>query len=260
MSKLDETIITKAIISTFYEKLSSSIKSDVIIVGAGPSGLTASYYLSGAGLKVVVIEKKLSIGGGIWGGGMMFNSIVVQDMGKQILDEFNVKTVEFEKSYFTADSIETVTAITSASCNAGTRFFNLFYFEDLMIRGKDITGTVVNWTPVEMTGLHVDPLCMESAFLVDTSGHDAVVANTIQHKIGDVLLTETGRILGEKSMWAEKGEEGIIDNTKEIYPSVFVAGMAANAVFGGYRMGPIFGGMLVSGKVVAEHIIRRISK
>jgi ribulose 1,5-bisphosphate synthetase/thiazole synthase len=31
--------------------------------------------------------------------------------------------------------------------------------------------------------------------------------------------------------------------------------MAANASFGGPRMGPIFGGMLISGKKVAETII-----
>lgn len=260
MEKLDEVSITQAIISTFYEKLNGCIKSDVIIVGGGPSGLTASYYLARAGLKVTVIEKKLSVGGGMWGGGMMFNSIVVQDAGKQILDEFGVKTVEFQKAYFTADSIEAVASITSASCKAGARFFNLFCLEDVMIKGNDITGIVVNWTPVEMTGLHIDPLCMESAFLVDASGHDAAVANIMQDKMGAVLLTETGQILGEKSMWADKGEEGIIENTKEIYPSVFVAGMAANAVFGGFRMGPIFGGMLVSGKTVAEQIIRRLNR
>jgi thiamine thiazole synthase len=34
--------------------------------------------------------------------------------------------------------------------------------------------------------------------------------------------------------------------------------MSANATFGSYRMGPIFGGMLLSGKKVAEEIHRRL--
>ena len=39
-----------------------------------------------------------------------------------------------------------------------------------------------------------------------------------------------------------------------------VAGMAANATAGGPRMGPIFGGMLLSGEKVAQLIIKRLKK
>ncbi|GAH69977.1 unnamed protein product, partial [marine sediment metagenome] len=49
-------------------------------------------------------------------------------------------------------------------------------------------------------------------------------------------------------MWAEVAEKKIVENTKEVYPGLIVAGMAANAVCGTHRMGPIFGGMLLSGK------------
>ena len=53
-------------------------------------------------------------------------------------------------------------------------------------------------------------------------------------------------------MWAEIGEREIIGNTQEVYPGLIVAGMAANAVFGAPRMGPIFGGMLLSGERAAQ--------
>jgi thiamine thiazole synthase len=36
--------------------------------------------------------------------------------------------------------------------------------------------------------------------------------------------------------------------------------MCANAVFGGPRMGPIFGGMLLSGKKVAQDLLKRWKK
>jgi thiamine thiazole synthase len=72
------------------------------------------------------------------------------------------------------------------------------------------------------------------------------------NKIGSKLRTKTGEVIGEKPMWAEVGEKEIIENTKEVYPGLIVAGMAANAVFGSPRMGAIFGGMLLSGKVAAE--------
>jgi len=58
-------------------------------------------------------------------------------------------------------------------------------------------------------------------------------------------------------MWAELGEAQILENTREVYPGLYVTGMSANATFGSYRMGPIFGGMLLSGRKVAELIIER---
>ena len=59
-------------------------------------------------------------------------------------------------------------------------------------------------------------------------------------------------------MHAEIGERMIMENTKEIFPGVFVSGMSCNAVFGAPRMGPIFGGMLMSGKKVANLILNKL--
>ena len=53
-------------------------------------------------------------------------------------------------------------------------------------------------------------------------------------------------------MWAERAESLTLENTREVFPGLYVAGMSANATFGGPRMGAIFGGMLLSGKKVAE--------
>ncbi len=61
--------------------------------GAGPSGMIAAYYLAREGVKTVVFERGLRVGGGMPGGGMMFNTIVVQDEAKSILDEYGINTV-----------------------------------------------------------------------------------------------------------------------------------------------------------------------
>ena len=53
-------------------------------------------------------------------------------------------------------------------------------------------------------------------------------------------------------------KKSILNNTKEVYSGVYVAGMAANAVFGDHRMGPIFGGMLLSGQKAADLITMEI--
>ena len=46
-----------------------------------------------------------------------------------------------------------------------------------------------------------------------------------------------------------------MENTKRLYPGLYASGMAANNVSGGFRMGPIFGGMFLSGKKVADLIM-----
>jgi len=103
--KLKDEIITKAIVERFTEKFIKNLNQDVIIAGAGPAGLTTAYYLAKQGYNVSIYERKLSIGGGMWGGGMMFNEIVVGDNGKEILDEFGVTYRKYLNGYYTADSL-----------------------------------------------------------------------------------------------------------------------------------------------------------
>ena len=256
--KLDDIIISKTIIESFSKKLIDNLESDVAIAGGGPAGLVAAYYLAKAGKKVVLFERKLSVGGGMWGGGMMFNEIVLQRDGIKVLQEFGIRFKQKEKGYFVADAIEAVATITSKAVKAGATIFNSISVEDVMIRGKRVTGLVLNWTSVEMAGLHVDPLTVRAKFVIDATGHPAEVANIIVKKVGPRLKTKTGSIMGEKSMWAEVGEKTILQNTKEIYPGVYVCGMCCNAVFGAPRMGPIFGGMLLSGKKAAKLLLKKV--
>jgi len=261
MSKkaLNDIVISRAIIEKFSEKLIKSLKTDVAIVGAGPAGLVAAYYLASEGVKVSLFERKLSIGGGMWGGGMMFNEIVVQDSGRKILREFGVPVKKYRENYFTADSIQAVSTICSKATLAGAKIFNLIEVEDLMIKNNVVKGLVINWSAVSMANLHVDPISMESRFVVDATGHHCEVSRLLEKKAKIKLATETGGVVGEKSMWAESGENAMLANTREIFPNVYVAGMAANAVFGSPRMGPIFGGMLISGERVAQLIKGRLS-
>src|SRR3989339_1813979 len=98
--KLDDVTISKMIVEGFTKDFLDYMECDVAIVGGGPAGMTAGYYLAKKGKKVVLFERKLSIGGGMWGGGMMFNEIVVQNEAKKIFDEFGVKTRKYEDGYY----------------------------------------------------------------------------------------------------------------------------------------------------------------
>ena len=256
---LDDVTISKAITESFMKDFLEAMEADVAIGGAGPAGMTAAYYLARAGVKIVLFERQLRVGGGMPGGGMMFNRIVVQEEGKKLLDEFDVKTREYEKGYYVADSLEAVSTICSKAIQAGARIFNLISIEDVMIREDDrITGLVLNWSAVTLAGLHVDPLSMRAGVVIDATGHASEICRIVENKLGAKLRTKTGGVMGEKSMWAEMGEQKILENTTEVYPGLIVAGMAANAVFGAPRMGPIFGGMLLSGKRAAEVAMEKV--
>ena len=258
--KLEDEKITKAIVERFTKKFVENLNQDVIIAGAGPAGLTTAYYLAKEGFKVSVFERKLSIGGGMWGGGMMFNEIVVGEDGKEILDEFNVKTEKYDEGYYTADSVEAISTICSKAVKAGAKIFNCISVEDVMIDKSGVCGVVVNWSSVELAGLHVDPLSVRSKFVVEATGHPLEVLKILEKKVPGKLFTKTGKIMGEKSMNADIGERTVVENTKEIYPNVYVCGMAANAAFGANRMGPIFGGMLLSGRKLAMMLANRLEK
>lgn len=251
--KIDDITISKAITESFMKDFLEAMEVDVAIAGAGPAGMTAAYYLSKRGVKTAVFERSLRVGGGMPGGGMMFNRIVVQEEGKKILDEFDVHTTEYQKGYYIADSLETISTICLKSIKGGAKIFNLIGVEDVLIREDDkIAGLVLNWSATSLAKLHVDPLAIRSKMVIDATGHESGICHLVVKKLGAKLRTETGEVMGEKSMWAEVGEREIIENTKEVYPGLIAAGMAANAVFGSPRMGAIFGGMLLSGKKAAE--------
>ena len=58
-----EVEITRAIAKEFYDVLQDRAESDIIIIGAGPAGLTAAHDLCVAGYEVHVYEMSDRLGG-----------------------------------------------------------------------------------------------------------------------------------------------------------------------------------------------------
>lgn len=255
-----ETQVSRGIINTYMDKLERCLELDVAIVGGGPSGIVAAYYLAKAGLKVAQFDRKLSPGGGMWGGAMMFNQIVIQQEAIDIVKEFGINHSPYTEGLYTMDSVESTSALLYKATHAGATVFNCYSVEDVVFKDGAVAGVVVNWTPVLREGLHVDPLNIYAKCVVDGTGHDSEISCTVARKNGIRLDTPTGGVIGERSLDVVEGERQVVEGTKEIFPGLYVCGMAASAVSGTPRMGPIFGGMLMSGKKVADMIIEKLKK
>lgn len=239
--------ISRLILKSYFEDLYNAVSSDVIITGAGPSGLYCAILLAKNGFKVTVLDKKLSPGGGIWGGAMSFNRVVLQKDVKDILEELNIPYNEEENALIVSSISFASNLIAKATSFSNIKFFNLISVVDLYYIDEKISGVVVNNSTIELQKLFVDPMVLVSKAVLDATGHDAVLVSFYNKRRKVDMIKEF-------FMNAERGEEEVINNTKMIAPGLFVAGMAANNVYGGHRMGPIFGGMLLSGKKAANLI------
>jgi len=251
-----EVDITKAIADEFHSVLIDRAESDVIIIGAGPAGLTAGRELSTMGFKVLIIEQNNYLGGGYWLGGYMMNPVTVREPAQKIWDELGIPYKKVGNGLYLTPGPHAVSKLIAGACDAGVKFLNLTKFDDLVLKNGRVEGIVVNWMPVSALPRNitcVDPVAFESKMVIDASGHDSVAVK----RLVDRKLVEWK---GMNPMYVNEGEEYVVEKTGEVYPGLIAAGMSVTETYGLARMGPTFGSMLFSGKKAAEITAAKIKE
>jgi thiamine thiazole synthase len=145
--------------------------------------------------------------------------------------------------------VELAAGLVFKAVQSGAVLLNLMTAEDACVHDGRVTGIVANRTMIS-GALHVDPIMFTSRAVLDGTGHDAAVVGYLQKRRLLPDYREAG-LPGEGPMDAMSGEQFVVDKVAEVYPGLWVSGMSVCTVFGGPRMGPIFGGMLLSGRRVA---------
>ena len=258
MAPLRERDVTRHIAREFYKEFDQLIESDVIVVGAGPSGLLCSRDLASHGIRTLLLEQSLALGGGFWSGGYLMNKATICSPADAILEELGIpcKPIKECAGMTVVDPPHATGRLIATAYEAGVKVMNLTRVLDLIVReeGK-LEGVVVNNTTAEMAGhdiIHVDPIALESKIVVDATGHDAVVVNLLHRR----NLYE--KVPGNGAMWIAKSEALVVENTREVYPNCFVTGLAVAAVDGTPRMGPAFGSMILSGRRAAALVRQKL--
>lgn len=255
-SEISEKQVTKAIISEFSKEFEEYIETDVIVVGAGPSGLIASKELAEKGVRTLLIESNNYLGGGFWIGGYLMNKVTLRAPAHAILNEIGVPYKEMEEGLYMANGPHACSKLIAAACDAGVKVLNMTKLDDVVLRENRVCGVVINWTPVSVLPRAitcVDHVGMESKLVIDATGHDAAVVLSLATR-GLV------NVKGSNGMWVAQSEDMVVEHTKEIYPGLIVAGMAVATTFGLPRMGPTFGAVLFSGKRAAKTALELLSK
>ena len=254
-SLVGEKDITRAIVAEFAKQFQEYVESDCIIIGGGPSGLMAARNLARSGKKVLIVERNNYLGGGFWIGGYLMNKVTVRHPGERILAELGIPYQAVNEGLFVADGPHACSKLIASACDSGVKFANMTVFEDLVLKEDGrVCGAVINWTPISALPREitcVDPVAVESAIVVDATGHDAQVVKKLEER--GVVKTK-----GFGAMWVERSEDLIIEHTGEIHPGLIVTGMAVSTTYGLPRMGPTFGGMLLSGEVAAEIALEKL--
>ncbi|MBI4301558.1 MAG: thiazole biosynthesis protein [Chloroflexi bacterium] len=254
---VDEKDVTRAIVGSFLRQFEEYAESDVIIVGAGPSGLVAGKELAKRGLKILIVERNNYLGGGFWIGGYLMNKVTLRGPAQKVLDELGVPYEEAIPGLYVTDGPHVCSKLIAAACDAGVKFANMTIFDDVVLRENNrVSGVVINWTPIaslprEITC--VDPVALECSVVIDATGHDACVVKKLESR----GLAHT---IGFGAMWVERSEDAVVEHTGEVHPGLIVAGMAVSTVYGLPRMGPTFGAMLLSGQRAADAAAEMLAK
>jgi len=254
-AKVSESQISRAIVGEFSKWFQDYIVSDVVVVGAGPSGLMAARDLANAGFKTLIIESNNYIGGGFWIGGYFMNTLTFRAPADKILDELKILYKEIEDGLFVCDAPSACSKLISATCDSGVKILNLTKFDDVVYRNNRVEGVVINWSPVSALPRQitcVDPIALESKVVIDATGHDAWVAKSLE-KRGLLKMQTYG------PMDVNTSEDMVVEKTGEIFPGLFAIGMAVSSIYGVARMGPTFAGMLFSGRKAAQQIVKALT-
>lgn len=282
-----ESTVSRAMTSRYFKDLDKYAVADVVIIGAGSSGLSAAYVIAKnrPDLKIAIIESNVAPGGGAWLGGQLFSAMIMRKPAHLFLNDLNIQ-YEDEGDYVVVKhaALFTSTVLSKVLEFPNVKLFNAVAVEDLVTRpvGTDgqvtAAGVVTNWTLVAMA--HDVQSCMDPnvielsgyqdngtrdpskkhGVILSTTGHDGPFGAFTAKRI--VTIDENQKLGGMKGLDMNHAEAAVVKQSGKYQGvgNVYFAGMESATLHGLNRMGPTFGAMAVSGIKAAEEILKHFAE
>ncbi|ODV88065.1 hypothetical protein CANARDRAFT_5370 [[Candida] arabinofermentans NRRL YB-2248] len=258
-----ESTVSRAMTSRYFADLDKYAESDIVIVGAGSAGLSAAYTIAKArpDLKIAIIEANVAVGGGCFLGGQLFSAMVLRKPADSFLRDLEIE-YEDEGDYVVVKhaALFITTLCSKVLALPNVKLFNATCVEDLITRTTEdgqtrIAGVVTNWTLVTMH--HHDQSCMDpntinAKVIISCTGHDGPMGAFCVKRLAGLGLIKRNQ-MGCLDM--NRAEDGIVKNTREVFPGLVCAGMELSECDSHNRMGPTFGAMALSGVKAAEEAL-----
>ncbi|ODV61758.1 thiamine thiazole synthase [Ascoidea rubescens DSM 1968] len=262
-----ESTVSRAMSRRYFQDLDKYAESDVVIVGAGSSGLTAAYALAKArpDLKIAIIEAFVAPGGGAWLGGQLFSAMVIRKPAQKFLDDIGIE-YDDEGDYVVVKhaALFSSTLLSKVLEFSNVKLFNAVAVEDLITRKNDVTGelrvagVVTNWGALSLADVHstqscMDPNTINAHVVLSACGHDGPNGAFSAKRLESFGLKKLGGMAG---LDMNKAEDAIVNSTREVIKGLVFSGMELAELDACNRMGPTFGAMIVSGVKAAEQILK----
>lgn len=260
---ITESQISRAMTKRFFKDLDDKAEVDVLIVGAGSSGLSAAYELSKyPEISVAIIEQNVAPGGGAWLGGQLFSAMCIRKPAHSFLDELEIP-YEDEGDFVVVKhaALVTSTLLSKVLAAPNVKLFNAVAVEDLIVKpddavpdGRRVAGAVTNWTLVSLnhdTQSCMDPNVIESKVMISSTGHDGPMGASGVKRLARLGMVNPA-LPGMGALDMNSAEDAIVDRTREVAPGMVLCGMEVSELDGSPRMGPTFGAMFVSGMKAAH--------
>ena len=115
---------------------------------------------------------------------------------------------------------------------------------------------MTNWTLVTLH--HDDHSCMDpntinAPVVISTTGHDGPFGAFSAKRLQSMGCVKLG---GMRGLDMNSAEDAIVKGTREVVDGLIMGGMELSELDGANRMGPTFGGMVMSGVKAAEEALK----
>ena len=255
---VSQSVITRIMAERFSEQIKAVTKSDIIVAGAGVSGLCCAYELSkSSDVQVSLFEKSLALGGTSWIGAQNMGAMILRKPSHLFLEELDVEYEEHENFVVIRHAAALVSTLISKICQSkSVRIMNGASIEEISLRGDEVRGVVASYTSNSSS-----PLFFGTSVIVSCCGTVDMAGSLALRRLNSADWAYDLSLYGNSSNRSYDMnfvEDAIVHHTREVSPGLVIAGSEIASLDRTGQAGPTNGSTMQSGIKAAHLALERL--